>query len=281
MMIAALSSGCALVLHGSDREVEIKGPPGVTAESITNDTLPSHSESAHLFVTPPRGADSIVIRLDHERKVAHLSKRATGLIGLNILVLPWIGFLIDDASQSWYDYDPLRVQMDSTHGMNLLILDQKPAAERPKLLLLGGVGYSGQTNPLTIYGPDEFPITAVEAGVGIDLFSKKAEIFYITRVATQGVAARYFKQNLFLQFSAEWGKYDYLIYGAKDSATGTFPYQNESQSYTALGLGVGWVGDFSYVALEYLAGLKSFYAGSEGLVTISWIFIMWGLNLRI
>jgi len=310
-VIAFAWSGCASLFRSSPPSVELIGPDSLSASNAHGKMLRVYYEDGHARIVPQQGEDDSIIL--SRRGMSHgiaLAKRASPWILLDLLS-EGPGFLIDDASHWWYNYEAIYVRPDSTGGDWELTssnwLGEPSGRKRPELLLTGGLGVSASFRPTfsgeagALLGPaNYFPSIDIrfEGGVGVDLY-KKFEIFYLSfddagyaltndafpfaqtaDIIASNIATRYFfHNNFFAQLSGGLGYATYDTISAVGNDSGNF-VSTVSRSFPVLGIGLGWAGDISYVELGFLTGLRSFTVGKYGPLNYQLISLNFGLNFR-
>jgi hypothetical protein len=315
LAIAALS-GCASMFRSSPPSVEIIGPDKISVENKRGQPIRLYKDGPETYAHPePRYEDSIVIsNLGRSHAVA-LAKRMSPWILLDLLS-DGLGFVIDDFSNYWYNYMPVYVHPDST-GSDFSVsssnwLGEPAGRKRPDLLVLGGIGTSVHTRPQlpdlgALLGPQFSFYIKFQGGLGVDLY-KQLELFYLAQdepgydldpnaslflgrdaeVTSQSIAGRYFvHDNFFVQGSFGWGhastdtiRRDTAGHEIQDADGYAVFDQSFSNSFPVIGLGIGWAGDISYVALQYAVGTKRFSIYNSSDISFHSIFLDFGMNLR-
>jgi hypothetical protein len=309
VLISGLFGGCASMFRGK-QELEVIGSQNIQVESVHGSKLPGYSTEDGVIVHPdPAKTDSVRIVYGSKSTTIQLAKNPSAWELLDLFTYG-VGFPVDDLSHSWFNYAPIYVVIDSgSHGIDSISastqdwLGDSPGDQRPRLLLIGGLGITFQFNgngPSFPLGSGNFPypLIGAQAGIGGDLY-KEFELFLLARsdfsypLASNGegesttinstdLCLRYFFQkNLFIQGSIGRGyATDFGVDGEIEPIDGVVP-NSTSSSFNEVGAAVGWAGDISYISLQYFGGLSSFNVPDFSNVRYHTIYLNFGLNFRI
>jgi hypothetical protein len=314
IVLVALFAGCATLFRSSLPTVEIIGADSLTTiQSQRGSSVRTFYEDGHLYAEPQeKFDDTLIIRKKGATARVALAKRMSAWLLLDLLSYG-PGFFIDDLGHRWYNYEPVYVRsMNEQDSIRLEAtstnwLGEPAGRKRPELLITGGLGISGAVHPIAdgeagaLLGPANFFPTfyiAFEGGVGIDLY-KKLELFYFghdlpgypitaranlwdatAEMSSSNMAARYFVyKNWYAQVS--YGR----AYASIDSFPSSGPDSNNiissySKPFPLVGVAIGWSGDFSYAALEYVTGTRDFTIQQYGPLPYRIMTLTFGLNLR-
>jgi hypothetical protein len=307
--ISILFTGCATMFHGKP-DLEIVGPPDIKVENANGGPLMAYRDEGGMVIQPnPALTDSLRISYENQTTTVALAKNPNPLELLNFFSYG-VGCLVDDLSHSWFNYAPVYVTIDSgSRGVTGISassvnwIGETPGDRKVDALVILGVGFTFQLSqsggsPLPVSFSDiSNPWFSAQAGLGID-YNKQFDLFYQIRtesgyaldnnndasavIDAGDVCLRYFFQkNLFIQgsfgqaYATDYG-YDEIYNSATQSyASSTTP------TFSEVGVAVGWVGDLSYISLQYFGGLSSFNTPDYTNVRYHTVYLNFGLNFRL
>jgi hypothetical protein len=299
---AAMLSSCATMFHHGPAEIRISGPDSMKIMTFDSTLLGVSGHSISQVIIPPRGTDSVVLLYKGKRHTAYLEKQYNANLWLNILLYGWIGFGVDDLSQTWFDYRYMTAVRDSNDNLHVYAgsKEQTDPNDRIRFLLLGGevVGWRNvmPATSSTFQLPGGSGYLDFEFGGGINLYNQM-ELFYRTRSSiesnygynwapgvyqsdfsiggTQGVAVRFIRNRFFLEGSYNWAtvsgySYDPIGYGTSN---------DYSKQIALAGVALGFHGDLTYFSLEYMTEMRPFIVEGTSYSTRR-LTLSYGVNLR-
>jgi hypothetical protein len=276
----SLLSGCATMFHRGPAEVRIAGPDSMKIMTFDSTVLAVSGRNISQIVIPPRGSDSLLLEYRGKYRTAYLERQANPNVFLNLLIYSWPGFAVDDLSQTWFDYHYMTAIRDSNDNLHVFsgAKEQTGLYDRPRFFIMGGELFNWRsiqpaTSSLVMPGGDmNFDF---EAGAGLDLYNQM-QVFFRTRSSisdysynysyydtlgssysiggVNGVAIRLLRNRFFLEGSYNWSTITlnpYYYYGSQF-------YSPTTKDVTLIGAGIGFSGDITYIALEYLMEPRPF-----------------------
>ncbi|MDP4198987.1 MAG: hypothetical protein Q8922_06550 [Bacteroidota bacterium] len=309
LLAAAMLSSCGTVFHGKPR-LEIVGPRDAYVEDMGGNKLPTYqnNDDSHGVYVDRKRSDSVRIAYAGKETSVALVKQVDVAELFNTATLG-VGFVLDDLTNTWFDYAPIYVTIDSNrvHGLQSVNARSdnwfgESRFERSLYFLLtGGTGVTFVTDGGSALqkGSTTFPALAFQAGLGLD-YDFKLEAYILTRaewaypisteqhpetasLTTLDFCLRYFfAKHYYLQgaigsasASQDAVHYQYVPLDSQDGAGVRDAGFNEA------GVSLGWAGDVSFVSLQYFQGLTPFDLSHSANVRYHTLYLDFGLNLRL
>ncbi len=286
-MLSISCCGCATLFHTNPPKLVIEGPPGIRAFNASGEEVNVHNADSVLTIFPRRGTDdSLIIEYNGMKQGIHLTKKLWGWSLLNSFNVGG-GFLLDEATDSWYDYNMIRVTNDTSGGIrvtNPSWYGEIATYKRPQLLVISAVGFEFLPSMSGWFNLD----FRQEFGIGFDLY-QRAELFFHSEgasdiavptlgttiyYASNGGVARYFVlPRYFVQGSYDVAK-AYVIHFSPD-------VRIVSQPFRVVGAALGWAGDISFASIRYYRAIEKISFSGYPAAGYQGVVFTFGLNLRL
>lgn len=287
-------AGCATMFNPNHAKVTFYAPKGVTAHYENGDKVSIiQTDSEKSFFYAKGGDEEAVVfeYKDHVRRV-ELGKNVNPWILLNI-ENDGFGFLIDDASNAWYTYEPFFIFLEPLSPNPDSESIRTPYREgwfydfdRPHILLTAGWGVSSGLQG--------------EWGIGIgyrhriDLLYRKISADQVALSPSLGdqnysgvtvsnvVELRaYPLGGLFLE--GGFGRVTISADTIQNPGNNVnfLAYPPWSNTFSELLAGVGWASDISYIEMQYYHGLSDYRYYDLPPLRLDGVSVIYGLYLRL
>ena len=293
LLLLGILAGCMTVDRKVPPKAELIAPPGTTVTDQNGKLLRTWSDDSNLYFSPKHGDDKFVsLEYRGDTTKVYLSKHVYPWMVFDLLSFG-TGLLLDDITNTWYDYNTVCADYDTSRSHALSTastnwLGESSGYDRPKLLLLGSLGIVSTSLPQN-FGSASNGYVYWDWGAGID-FGRRYDIFYSQTGAGNSnvkspwlISTRYFfARHFFAEFSggALNTSYYLIYYVPNDRFNSIFiPGKN----VPVLGLAAGWAGDYSYISLHLASSTQQLSNSSSNLGFSDYYHIIalsYGIYLR-